>query len=143
MAENEREKMERRARDARLLAVEQCEQLPRHVKQNVSYVAANTEPLNSDSDDEFDSDDSEDSYRLSEAYTDPTYRYLDYDTEAVSGLDAEEFRENTKQRRAFTKRPREQPPPVLAKFNSENRHSQKYTIRSGDEGRGEEGGRER
>ena len=141
MAENEREKMERRARDARLLAVEQCEQLPRHVKQNVSYVAANTDPLNSDSDDEFDSDDSEDSYRLSEAFTDPTYDFLHYDTEPMSGLDAEEFRENTKQRRAFTKRPREQPPPVLAKFNSENRHSQKYTIRSGDEGRGEEGGK--
>ena len=50
MAENEREKRERRARDVRLLAVEQREQLPRNVKQNVSYVA----PLNADSDDEFD-----------------------------------------------------------------------------------------
>ena len=136
MAENEREKMERRARDVRLLAVEQREQLPRNVKQNVSYVA----PLNADSDDEFDSEDSEDSYRLSELLTDQTYDFLNYDTEPISGLDAEEFRENTKQRRVFTKRPREQPPPVLAKFNSENRHSQKYIIRSGNEGRGEEEG---
>ena len=79
--------------------------------------------------------------------TDQTYDFVNYDTEAISGLDAEEFREITKQRRVFTKRPREQPPPVLAKFNSENRHSQKYISRSGNEGRvgggGGEGGRER
>merc|ERR1712121_477581 len=142
MSENEREKRERRAKDVRLLGVQQREQLPRNIKQNVSYVA----PLHADSDDEFDSEDSEefedsgDSCRMSDLLRDQTYEFVDYDTEGISGLEKEEFREITNPRRDYVKRPREQPPPVLARFNSENRHSQKYVISAGPEGRGEEEG---
>ena len=75
-AANEREKREKRARDARLLAVKERKQLPRNVKQPVSYFAANTDPLNSDSEDGFDSDDSDASYRLSEFLTDQNYRFF-------------------------------------------------------------------
>ena len=126
MDENEREKKEKRARDVRLLGVPQREQLPRNVKQNVTYVA----PLHADSDDEFDSEDSKDfedsgdSCRISDLLRDQTYEFVDYDTEGISGLEKEEFREITKQRRVYVKKPREQPPPVLARFNSENCHSQ-------------------
>ena len=97
-AANEKEKREKQARDARLLSVKERKQLPRNVKQPVRYFAANTDPLNSDSEDGFDSDDSDASYRLSEVMTDQTYNYLHYDTEFYSGLDEEEFREKTKQR---------------------------------------------
>merc|ERR1712121_444240 len=43
----------------------------------------------------------------------------------------------------YIKRSREQPPPVLARFKSDNRHSQKYIISAVPEGRGEEEGEER
>ena len=110
-----------------LMSVKQHKQPPRNVAADIVY------PFNSDSDD-LDSDDSDESYRLSDAMKDQTYSYLQYDSEFMSGLDEEEFLQKTKNRLDFTKKAREQPPPVLAKFNSENRHSQKCTISAGDEG---------
>ena len=65
-AENERDRMEKRARDRMLMSVKPRKQPPRHVAADIVY------PCNSDSDD-LDSENSDDSYRLSEAMKDQTY----------------------------------------------------------------------
>ena len=68
-AENERKKKEKRARDTMLMSVKQRKQPPRNVAADIVY------PFNSDSDD-LNSDDSDESYRLSDAMKDQTYSYL-------------------------------------------------------------------
>ena len=75
-AENERHRKEKRARDMMLISVKQCKQPPRNIAANIVY------PLNSDSDD-IDSDDSDESYRLSDAMKDQTYNYLHTDSEII------------------------------------------------------------
>ena len=64
---------------------------------------------------------------------------MSYDTEETCGMEREEFRKRIK-RRKYLKKPRDQPPPVLSKFKSDNRHAQKYTISAGEEEEGRERG---
>ena len=90
-AENERHRMEKRARDRMLMSVKPRKQPPRHVAADIVY------PCNSDSDD-LDSENSNDSYRLSDAMKDQTYNYLHTDSEFMSGLDEEEFIQKTKKK---------------------------------------------
>ena len=59
-----------------LMSVKHHKQPPRNVAANIVY------PLNSDSDD-IDSDDSDESYRLSDAMKDQTYNYLHTDSEII------------------------------------------------------------
>ena len=66
-----------------------------------------------------------------------TYGFMVTDTENISGIDKEEFRAKTKKRRKHIKKPRSQPPPVLDRCKSVDRHSQKCVIQAGEgEGRG-------
>ena len=138
IAETERKKQARRVKAAKLLGVSQREQLPREVKQNKIYNA----PYHLDSDDEWDSDDSkqfedsEESAKIDEFLSDQTYQHVSYDTEETCGMERGEFRKRIK-RRKYLKKPRDQPPPVLSKFKSDNRHAQKYTISAGEEEEGE------
>ena len=97
-AERERDRREKIARDRILMPVKPRKQPPRDVAADIVYAC------NTDSED-LDSDVSTDSCGYSEVVKDQTYVFfLHKDSEIISWLHVEEFRDKAKKRRKFTKK---------------------------------------
>ena len=113
-------------RDRERAAVSPRKQPPREA------AAAELDYCHSDSED-MDSDVSTDSLGYEEVIGKYGVQVTDTEINEInSGVDREEFREKTKKKRKFIRKPRSQAPPVLERFKSTDRHSQECVIQAGE-----------
>ena len=129
-AEKYKKRLEKLDRDRERLPVTPREQPHRKAAAEVDYYHPDSEDLDS-------SDDSSSSIDLDELLHTP-YGVIVTDTENISGVDKDEYREKTKKKRKHITKPRGQPLPVLDRCKSVDRFAQEVVIAAGP-GRGKGG----